>query len=1147
MTCNSGLACIMTRKSAKGQGPKRKPQLVDGKTAQFRLLAFPCRTGWTNCVDSIWRVGLAILILTIIPLGAQLPEVDATGSEFAVATWKTDQGLPQNWVECLLQTRNGYLWAGTRMGLARFDGVRFVSFRGEDSLGLASETPKALAEDSEGSLWIGTKAGLLRLRTGTFQSFGVQDGLCHDEITSLAMSRRGGLWIGTAGGVNYLGHERFSSFLPQFTDDKHISSLLEDPHGTLWIGLRSGLYQLNQETGNFQNIWRVEGRLPTRDYNNVTRIFADAEAQLWFGTPYGIYTIKDGVVRQHSTEKTREPNEVRAIYEDKEKSLWVMTEKELYRYRNETLDGIALDDDLRESRMRSLCCDREGNLWIGTQFGGLNRLQRRVLRTLSAKDGLRHTDVWSISEARNGTVWVGTTGGIDQFPNGRSPAQPLLFEHHDSNVSVRSALQDRHKGAWIATTYNGLWHLERANEAWYMADLWPGHTQGRVVFEDNAGNVWGGTKESLVLALAKPNWCEDHNQRFVNTHGECWVYKTNEVLRVVGLEHWCHRSGVWEHHPKNIIYHTKEHECNGPVLDPRQDSHPDWTSNKFAGTLANFDVRAILQDRRGTIWFGTAGGGLNRLQDRRFTAFTIKDGLVSNEAWALHEDADGSLWIGTKEGLSRFKNGRFFNFNTQQGLFDNLINQILEDDFGYFWIGCKKGIFRVNREALNQVAEGKAASVDCISFGESDGMLASETNGQTQSAGCKTRDGKLWFPTVRGVVIVDPAKARQNQTVPKVIIEEIRANDSSVFKDGRILVAKPNREPPQLGRSELQNGLAEIALPAGSGNFVEFQYTATSLSAAEKVRFKYRLQGQSAWTDAGSRRIAYFTNLRPGSYTFEVSACNNDGIWNESGASLALTIAPYFYQTNWFPAACGLGTILLGYGLRGFTARRQRQLQELKGQLALEQERARIAQDIHDDLGAHLTQIGLLADLANRALAPEHHAFGQVQKIAHATGEGSRSLDEIVWALNPQNDSLRSLANYLRNYASEYLSAARIRCDLISAVELPIFPVSAQMRHHVYLIFKEALRNIVQHAHATRVTIHFSIESAELVLELGDDGRGFDLDQARRSAQGNGLSNMETRAIAVHSSFSIVTQLGSGTIIRLGIPLPHTADANRNT
>src|SRR5262249_18473558 len=308
--------------------------------------------------------------------------------------------------------------------------------------------------------------------------------------------------------------------------------------------------------------------------------------------------------------------------------------------------------------------------------------------------------------------------------------------------------------------------------------------------------------------------------------------------------------------------------------------------------LKDTTVLAIREDGRGDLWLGTEGGGLYRFSEGRFQAFTTRDGLSDDTILSLYEDADGCLWIGTDGGgLNRYRDGKFTRVTRRQGLFDDVQYAILEDGRGDLWMSCSRGIFRTRRSELEDVADGRRRSVTSTAFGRADGMRSAECSGFTQPAAWKSKDGRLWFPTIDGAVVIDPDRIRSNGEPPPVVIEEATVDHRALAsgKDGL-------RAPP--GRGDL-----------------EIHYTGLSFIDPERVQFRYKLEGFDLdWIDAGSRRVAYYTNIPPGSYQFRVIACNNDGVWNQTGAGLEFTLTPHFYQTRWFYTLGGIALALAVFG-----------------------------------------------------------------------------------------------------------------------------------------------------------------------------------------------------------------------------------------
>ncbi|MEO6182341.1 MAG: two-component regulator propeller domain-containing protein [Verrucomicrobiota bacterium] len=573
--------------------------------------------------------------------------------------------------------------------------------------------------------------------------------------------------------------------------------------------------------------------------------------------------------------------------------------------------------------------------------------------------------------------------------------------------------------------------------------------------------------------------------------------------------------------------------------------------------LALPDVRAITESADGTLWFGMSGGGLGSLQEGVLKQFRQRDGLSSDLVSCLYADPDGTLWIGTTDnGLTRRAQGMFSIISTAQGLPSKIICHIVDDDVGNLWMGSQNGILRVSKADLHRCADGQDSTVHCLSYGRAEGLAAQTCSGGFGPGACKTADGRLWFPTVKGLAIVDPMTT--NSVAPPVVIEALLVDGSatnnwisgipgvSAGSSASRIQLLPN---PALERTEIvAPGIAKpLRIPPGHRRF-EFHYTGLSFVAPDKVRFRCRLEGlEHDWVDAGIKRVAEYSYLPPGSYTFKVIACNNDDVWNEAGASVTFTVLAYFWQTLWFRAAsmvAGAG-VLAGGILWVARWRLRRKLEQSERERALERERTRIARDIHDDLGASLTRISMLSQSVRSEVEDLPQAAADVDQIHSTAREITRALDEIVWAVNPKYDTLDSLVAYLGRFAQLYLSATAIRCRLHVPVDPPPLALTAEVRHNVFLAFKEALHNAVKHAHATEVSVSLELRPTEFELLVVDNGRGFNWKSdastavtsgdGLRSAPGNGLLNMQKRMEEIGGRCEWDIVLGEGTRVKFTV------------
>jgi signal transduction histidine kinase len=555
--------------------------------------------------------------------------------------------------------------------------------------------------------------------------------------------------------------------------------------------------------------------------------------------------------------------------------------------------------------------------------------------------------------------------------------------------------------------------------------------------------------------------------------------------------------------------------------------------------LSDNDVLGILQAPDDALWIGTGKGGINRFHQGRFQSFRMQGGLLADSAVPLLVEPNGTVWIGTSRGLNRIQGNQIRAITPREGLFTGQAYSLLDDQRGSLWASGDQGFWRLKKLDLDAVVEGRTNWLQCLHYGAGDGVLSSEANGDRQPSACRTADGYLWFPTRRGVAVVDPSKLVGDDVAPSVVLEQIVVADRDViWGDGMGVEAARTDSVNPSGKARAKPARLDatpppVRLEAGQGRVIEIHYSANSFTAPERIRFKFILEGHDRnWTlDENNRRMVYYPDLRPGSYKFRVTACNSHQFWNAEEASFAFTIAPHFYETWAFYFTCGLAVIAFAAGIQSYRLRLQRRILVLEQQTALERERARIAQDIHDDLGSRLSQLSILGELAERHLEGPNPARGHILKMMNTSKDMFQAMDEIVWAVNPKLDSLAGLASY------------------------PNYPLSAEARHHLFLVVKEALRNTVQHARATEVWLRLMVSHQTLELTIEDNGVGFRVDarcpEVAQSAHvgpgssrptpdpnGNGLKNMRSRMEEMGGSLVIEAHPGKGTTLRLLLPLP---------
>jgi ligand-binding sensor domain-containing protein/signal transduction histidine kinase len=955
-----------------------------------------------------------------------------------------------------------------------------------------------------------------------------EDGLPNNAVTAIVQTQDGYLWLATYDGLARFDGVNFTRFDGSTTPEMHstrVTSLFEDSKQNLWIG-----YETGELTRYFDgNFYATEFQAPW-EQKKILNIGADSIGDIWLLNDVGtLANLKGKVIAPPNAGGAANAT---ALASSPQGTVWVASGGNAFLLSGGTLSLLPLQAG---DYVKGVCAGTDGSLWILNQTHLYQWKDGQM--SDEGESPLGQSSVAAMTEMKSGCLAVGT---LDQGLFLIFPRRGVVhFDRANGfpDNRVRSLCSDREGTLWVGTGSSGLVALRPSRVTTLKPpDDWLGANVLSMTHSHN-GALWIGTEGAGLYRLYTNQWAH-----FEETEGvsNLFVWSVSEDTQ---NRLWI---GTWG---GGLFIKSHDH------FDPALPTGPDiavtailhgqngvtWVGTTTGllryqnGTVTSFgekeglvlpDVRALAEEPNGTLWFGMLGGGLGCLQNGVIKQYRKSDGLSSDFVQCLHLDSGGALWIGTYGGgLNCFKHGRFSVIGINQGLPNNYICAIEQDYSNNFWVSSHAGIFRIQKSELDQCADGQIPSVHPLIYGTGDGMPTLECSGGFQPAAFRTSDGQLWFSTSKGVVIINPNDIKRNQLPPPVHIEKM-------FVDGQQEVAT--------------NGTgASLRIAPGHQRF-EFDYTGISFVVPEKVVFKYRLEGLDRdWTDNGTKRMVIYSYIPPGSYRFQVTACNSDGIWNPVGATVAFSVRPYFWQTWWFYIVASLaGVTLFSLGVISIARWRMRQkLERLERQRAVERERARIARDIHDNLGANLTRISLLSQSAQGDLHNPVQAAAQLDRIYETTRELTRAMDEIVWAVNPEHDTLDSLGNYLGKFAQEFLGSLGIRCRLDLPMQLPQWPITAEVRHHLFLAFKEALHNIVKHAAASEVTVSLITAPDSFTLAVRDNGRGFVmtpklLHDAPRSVSRNGLVNMYRRLKKISGRWEIQTAPGEGTEVKFRVPAP---------
>jgi ligand-binding sensor domain-containing protein/signal transduction histidine kinase len=957
--------------------------------------------------------------------------------------------------------------------------------------GLAHNSVHCIYQDSKGYIWVGTSEGLSRFDGYQFTNYTTRDGLEHNSVNDITEDPGGRLWIATSKGVaRFIDYnddqvakapKKLRVFaVGNSTESNKVSVLRCDAENRIWCGTHEGLYRGDVgPDGQTHFEFVARGGDPTWD----NHAFADRQNRLWFGLQKDLLDVNEGRVTAHPLPAEVSYEEIASISEDNQGRLLVANLTSVYQYRGagdprgEWL-RLPITFTIHGQSIHAMLCDGTGTLWIGTS-AGLIEYKAGTQRLYTTTQGLPNNFITALCFDREGNLWIGTeSGGLCKYS-----AQPIISYTQTEGMPEDFVVKtiEGADGTIYATTLNrGVARIEDDRVVPILGSEIPLYgALNTMILGDRTGDWWVGSNEGLVRLRGKSLQFKTP-QRFTAADG-----LLDEKLYL--------GPGLYED-PNGVIWVGS---INGHLYwyDPKQKAVPMFQHYILP---ANLRGRHMMMDQGGKLWVAS-NDEIARLVNGEFLFFKSTDGLPTTQSRAFFMDSRGWLWIALhRQGVAVVKDPaaeqpQFINYSTADGLASDLVWSVCEDNFGRMYFATGRGLDQF------EVTTGRIRH-----FTTRDGLA-----GDIASHCFKDSRGNIWICTSNGLSKFNPALETTATSEPPIYIS-------------KVFIAGEDQKLPETGLVQLP----ALELSPGKNNLL-IEFVALSFQSENDLLYQYKLEGADTdWRQPSAERSVNYANLAPGSYRFQARAINRDGMVSRTPASFDFTILPPIWQRWWFLTLTAIALGGLIYALY---------LYRLQQAVKLERVRMRIAHDLHDDIGSSLSQVSILSEVVRQRVNAEDEAVSNpLSMISRISTEAVDSMSDIVWAINPQKDRLRDLTRRMRQFAGEVFTAR----DIAFRFEVPESGADLKLeldtRRQIFLIFKEAVNNVARHARCSFAEIHFFVDGGELVLEVHDDGKGF---QVTEDGDGNGLISMRKRAESLQARLRIISEKGKGTIVVLRVPL----------
>ncbi|HWB00292.1 MAG TPA: two-component regulator propeller domain-containing protein [Pirellulales bacterium] len=944
----------------------------------------------------------------------------------------------------------------------------------------------------------------------------VEQGLPQGSIYALRQSSTGYIYVGTQAGLVRFDGARFVAVRDRdaILADDHlwVRDLVEDANERFWIATDSdGLIALD---GNVARRFTLRDGLPS---DEIRCLLLDRQGTLWVGTTAGL-ARRDGSRFVPVEPKPGFPHAVLALCQSNDGRIWAAGDNRLMVYAQQW-SAQPLKSIGAEASIEALLGAADGSVWIGGSHG-LVRWADGVERIFTKSDGLAGNSIYCLGQGADGSIWAGSQEGFSRLNRGMIDN----FRKRDglSQSSVYALIEDREGSLWVGTKHGLNEFSDRRTVPYTVNEGLPSNDAGPVL-QDSSGDVWIGT---LNAGLARRS-----SRGFASLTTEDGL-PSNTILALASSAQgdlWVGTDrGVCQMRKRKIVAHytTDDGLPSEQILCLACDASGDVWAGTAAGLVRlqgrqwtrSLDepalrdpVQALDVDARGWLTIATDRGGLLRQTEGKLTVL-IPAASGARNISSFFDDPDGTLWVGTRgDGLKAFHDDKTFTYTVSDGLYDDDIFGLVGDDHDRLWMACSKGLFYVTRSDLRRYADRELERVTSTPFSPLDAQRTVECQEGVQPAVCKSNDGKVWFSTIRGVLVVDPQQLKRELPPTPVVVEEVIVNGTS-------------RAPDQVR-----------SIAPGQAN-LEFRYTALSYVALPRIAFRYKLEGfDEDWIEAGQRREAFYTNLPPGDYRFRVGATNIDQIFHEAKAPLAFSIEPRLYQRPWFLPA--VATVIALAGWVGYRLR----MQQIHSHLQLVvTERARIARELHDTLMQGFSGVTMQMQ-ALAARLPESQERDTLAEIIRDAGASLRDARRSIAGLRASQSNASGLEVAIAQAARQIAEMHDVRLRLeLQPVRVPL---ASDVEYNLFRIAQEAITNAVKHSQGRNVEVRMQVDRGALRISVADDGIGLAASAATAASTGHyGLIGMRERAMQIGATLELGPSPQGGTQVSVTLPL---ADRDR--